>query len=44
MIADAPRTEDAPTDDEGKPIDESKVIHRELKTKDDIKNYIKGII
>lgn len=44
MIADAPRTKDLPTDENGKPIDESKIERRELKTKEDIKNYIKGII
>lgn len=44
MIKDAPRTKEQPTDDEGRPIDESKIERHDLKTKDDIKNYIKGII
>ena len=44
MIADAPRTKDLPTDENGNVIDESKVEHRELKTKEDIKNYIKGML
>nr|DAF67754.1 MAG TPA: hypothetical protein [Caudoviricetes sp.] len=40
-----PEQEEAKTDDEGNPISDDKpVIHRELKTKEDIKNYIKGII
>lgn len=44
MIADAPRSKDLPTDENGNVIDESKIEHRELKTKEDIKNYIKGML
>lgn len=44
MIADAPRTKDLPKDENSNVIDESKVEHRELKTKEDIKNYIKGML
>lgn len=44
MIADAPRSKDLPTDEDGNVIDESKIGRHELKTKEDIKNYIKGII
>ena len=44
MIADAPRSKDLPTDEDGNVIDESKIELHELKTKEDIKNYIKGII
>ena len=44
MIADAPRSKDLPTDEDGNVIDESKIERLELKTKEDIKNYIKGII
>ena len=44
MIADAPRSKDLPTDEDGNVIDESKIERHELKKKEDIKNYIKGII
>lgn len=44
MIADAPRSKDLPTDEDGNVIDENKIERHELKTKEDIKNYIKGII
>lgn len=44
MIADAPRSKDLPTDEDGNVMDESKIKRHELKTKEDIKNYIKGII
>lgn len=44
MIADAPRSKDLPTDEDGNVIDESMIERHELKTKEDIKNYIKGII
>lgn len=44
MIADAPRSKDLPTDEDGNVIDGSKIERHELKTKEDIKNYIKGII
>jgi hypothetical protein len=44
MIADAPRSKDLPTDEDGNVIDESKIERHELNTKEDIKNYIKGII
>lgn len=44
MIADAPRSKDLPTDEDGNVIDKSKIERHELKTKEDIKNYIKGII
>lgn len=44
MLADSLRPAEIKTDENGNPIQEEKIIHRELKTKDDIKNYIKGII
>lgn len=44
MLADLSRPAEIPTDEEGNPIKEDKIIRRELKTKDDIKNYINGII
>ena len=44
MIADAPRTKELPTDENGNVIDESKIEHHELNTKEDIKNYIKGML
>jgi len=40
MLADAPKPEKVKNDESGK----NKVVHRELKTKEDIKNYVKGII
>lgn len=44
MIADAPRTKETPTDDEGNPIDETKIVRQDLKTKEDILNHIKGYL
>lgn len=44
MIADAPRTKELPTDEDGNPIDESETIEQELTTKEEIKNYLKGYI
>ena len=49
MLADMARTKPMPkteTDENGlpKPPQGGKVIHRELKTKEDIKNYVKGLI
>lgn len=44
MIADAPRTKEMPTDEEGNPIEEGEVIEQELTTKEDIKNYLKGYL
>lgn len=44
MIADAPRTKETPTDEEGNPIEEGEVIEQELTTKEDIKNYLKGYL
>jgi len=44
MLADLLRPAEIQTDENGQPIKQEKIIHRELKTKDDIKNYIKGII
>ena len=44
MIADAPRTKDLPKDENGNVIDDSKIERHELKTKEDIKNYIKGML
>ena len=45
MLADAARIKDNPTEETG---DESastgEVVHRELKTKEDIKNYLKGMM
>jgi hypothetical protein len=44
MLNDAPRIDDLPsTDADANPTDK-KTIHRELKTKEDIKKYVKGII
>ena len=42
----AARVKDIPetTDEEGNKDSGKPIIHRELKTKEDIKNYIKGII
>jgi hypothetical protein len=42
MIADAPRI--SPKKQGGDEDSGKEVIHRELKSKEDIKNYIKGII
>lgn len=42
MLTDALKTKSVPKDENGKPGD--KIIRRDLKTKEDIKNYIKGII
>ena len=42
MLTDALRAKSVPRDENGKPKD--KTIRRDLKTKEDIKNYIKGII
>ncbi len=42
MLTDALKTKSVPKDEKGKP--EDKIIRRDLKTKEDIKNYIKGII
>lgn len=49
MMADMARTKPMPkdeTDENGlpKPPKGGKIIHRELKTKEDIKNYVKGLI
>lgn len=44
MVSDAPRTKELPKDEEGNAIDDSKIVHQTLSTKEDIKNYIKGII
>ena len=49
MLADMAKTKPMPkteTDENGfpKPPQGGKVIHRELKTKEDIKNYIKGML
>ena len=48
MVADAARVKDLDTDNNGESGSEEaecgKVEHRELKTKEDIKNYIKGLI
>lgn len=49
MLADMAKTKPMPkteTDESGlpKPPQGGKVIHRELKTKEDIKNYVKGLI
>lgn len=47
MVADAARVKDLDTDNNGESGSEAgggKVEHRELKTKEDIKNYIKGLI
>lgn len=44
MLADLAKPEEIKTDENGNPIKEKKIIKRELKTKEDIKNYIKGII
>lgn len=45
MLADAARIKDNPAEENG---DESastgEVVHRELKTKEDIKNYLKGMM
>lgn len=49
MLADMAKTKPmskTETDENGlpKPPQGGKVIHRELKTKEDIKNYVKGLI
>lgn len=44
MLADLSRPEEIELDENGKPKQEDKYIRRELKTKEDIKNYINGII
>lgn len=48
MIADAARSEkkqEEETDENGLPKNKGgKTVHRSLKTKEDIKNYVKGII
>ena len=44
MIADAPRTKELPKDEFGNEIDTSKVVTQNLSTKEDIKNYIKGLM
>lgn len=44
MIADAPRTRELTKDENGNIIDEGKIERHELKTKEDIKNYIKGML
>ncbi len=45
MLADLSRPEEIQIDENGKPkAKEDKYIRRDRKTKDDIKNYIKGII
>lgn len=49
MLADMAKSKPMPkteTDENGlpKPPQGGKVIHRELKTKEDIKNYVKGLI
>lgn len=41
MLADMARTK--PTHNEGDK-GKGKIVHRELKTKEDIKNYVKGLI
>lgn len=48
MLADMTRTKPIPEEEKGedglpKPKG-GKIVHRELKTKDDIKNYVKGLI
>lgn len=46
ILADAARMKHQERDENGKIINdpEKPDVHRELKTKEDIKNYIKGII
>ena len=44
MLADLSKPAEIKTDEDGKPVQDDKIIRRELKTKEDIKNYIKGII
>lgn len=47
MVADAARIKDIDTENNGESVSDEaggKVEHRELKTKEDIKNYIKGLI
>ena len=44
MLADLSRPDEIKLDENGEPKKEEKYIRRELKTKEDIKNYIKGII
>lgn len=44
MIADAPRAKELQLDEDGNPIDESQLNIPELTTKEDIKNYLKGIM
>ncbi len=44
MIADAPRTKELPTDEDGNPIDESEIVEQELTTKEEIKNYLNGYL
>lgn len=44
MIADAPRTKEMPKDEDGNPIDYDVEPPANLSTKDEIKNYLKGLI
>lgn len=44
MLSDGARIDDATIGKDGQQSQGKEVIHRELKTKEDIKNYIKGII
>lgn len=44
IIADAPRSKDLPRDEDGNIIDEDKIVTQELTSKEDIKNYLKGLM
>lgn len=44
ILADAARISDPDDKDEDQDQNNGKVEHRELKTKEDIKNYIKGLM
>jgi len=44
MIADAPRTKELPKDEDGNEIDYENDPPANLSTKDEIKNYLKGLI
>ena len=44
MIADAPRIKEVENEEGGEGGDSSKVVYRELRGKEDIKNYVKGLL